>query len=72
VDKYCLAQDMIELGKKVPYCRDWGAAYKSGTFKTAFYTALQACVQYATSKGFTGVVTLNPRLDQVRSPQRSC
>jgi hypothetical protein len=69
VDKYCVVQDVIERGKKVPYCRDWGAKYKTGTYKTAFYTALQACVQYANSKGFTGVVTLNPRLDQVRYPR---
>ncbi len=51
---------------QVPYCRDWGAKYnKTITYKSAFYAGVQACVQHAISKGFTGVITLNPRLDQV-------
>jgi hypothetical protein len=68
VDKYCVMQLVTEKGKDVVYCRDWGAKYnKTITYKSAFYAGVQACVQHAISKGFTGVITLNPRLDQARS-----
>jgi hypothetical protein len=63
-DSYCLGED-IKVGTSVtPYCRDWSGAYKTGTYRSAFYAGLRACLNHGFALGFTGVITLNPRFDQ--------
>ena len=63
---YCLMWYGPLAAKETTECRPFTATYPATntTYQKAYYAGLQACVSYAASKGFTGAITLNPRLDQ--------
>ena len=53
------------VDKRIPNCKPYNALYNNATtYQQAYYAGLKSCVSYAIAKGFTNVITFNPRLDQ--------
>jgi hypothetical protein len=63
---YCLMSYGPLAPNETSPCRPFGATYPgtNTSYQQAFYAGLEACASYAIASGFTGTITLNPRIDQ--------